>query len=57
MELNCDLLSMSATPIPRTMMLSNFGDMDVSLLKEKPNNRKDIITLLKPESKINEFGH
>ena len=52
---NCDILSMSATPIPRTMMLSNFGDMDVSLLKEKPNNRKDIITLVKPESKINEL--
>ena len=52
---NCDILSMSATPIPRTMMLSNFGDMDVSLLKEKPNNRKDIITLAKPESKINEL--
>ena len=52
---NCDILSMSATPIPRTMMLSNFGDMDVSLLKEKPNNRKDIITLAKPERKINEL--
>tara|TARA_Y100000590_G_scaffold414048_1_gene510530 strand:- start:6882 stop:8933 length:2052 start_codon:yes stop_codon:yes gene_type:complete len=52
---NCDLLSMSATPIPRTMMLSSFGDMDVSLLKEKPKNRKNVITLIKPEDKIPEL--
>ncbi len=52
---DCDLLLMSATPIPRTMMLSFFGDMDVSLLKEKPKNRKDVITLVKPESKISEL--
>ena len=36
-------------------MLSFFGDMDVSLLKEKPKNRKDVITLVKPESKISEL--
>ena len=52
---NCDLLSMSATPIPRTMMLSFFGDMDVSTLREKPKNRKEIITLLKPENKVSEL--
>ncbi len=52
---NCDLLSMSATPIPRTMMLSFFGDMDVSVLKEKPKNRKDVVTLIKPENKISEL--
>jgi len=52
---NCDLLSMSATPIPRTMMLSFFGDMDVSILKEKPKNRKDVVTLIKPENKISEL--
>ena len=52
---NCDVLLMSATPIPRTMMLSIFGDMDVSILKEKPKNRKDVITLTKPENKINEL--
>ena len=52
---DCDMLSMSATPIPRTMMLSFFGDMDVSILNEKPKNRKDVITLLKPENKISEL--
>ena len=46
---------MSATPIPRTMMLSFFGDMDISRLREKPKNRKDIITLIKPENKISEL--
>ena len=34
---------MSATPIPRTMMMSMYGDMDVSKLDEK-QNRKSIIT-------------
>ena len=52
---NCDLLLISATPIPRTMMLTFFGDMDVSRLKEKPKYRKNILTLTKPENKINEL--
>ncbi len=52
---NCDLLLMSATPIPRTMMLSFFGDMDISKIIEKPANRKKIITLSKPEKKIEEL--
>ena len=52
---NCDVLLMSATPIPRTMMMSNFGDMDISKITEKPSFRKNIITLSKPESKINEL--
>ncbi len=52
---NCDLLLMSATPIPRTMMLSFFGDMDISRLKEKPKNRHEILTLVKPERKIEEI--
>jgi ATP-dependent DNA helicase RecG len=52
---NCDVLVMSATPIPRTMMLSFFGDMDISRLREKPKNRKDIVTLIKPENKISEL--
>ena len=52
---NCDLLLMSATPIPRTMIMSLYGDMDISKITEKPANRKKIITLSKPEKKINEL--
>ena len=51
---NCDILLMSATPIPRTLILSIYGDMDVSRLIEKPMHRKEIITLSKPEDKIDE---
>ena len=51
---NCDILLMSATPIPRTLILAIYGDMDVSKLIEKPSNRKEIITLSKPEEKVNE---
>ena len=42
---------MSATPIPRTMMMSVYGDMDISIISEKPAKRKNIITLSKPEKK------
>ena len=52
---NCDLLLMSATPIPRTMMMSLYGDMDISKINEKPSIRKTILTLSKPEKKINEL--
>ncbi len=52
---NCDLLLMSATPIPRTMMMSLYGDMDLSKISEKPSIRKKIITISKPEKKINEI--
>ena len=51
---DCDILLMSATPIPRTLVMAVYGDMDVSRLVEKPINRKDIITLSKPEKKIDE---
>jgi len=46
---------MSATPIPRTMMMSIYGDMDTSRLMEKPVQRKKTITLSKPENKINDL--
>ena len=52
---NCDILLMSATPIPRTMMMSVYGDMDTSRLTEKPIQRKKIITLSKPEHKIDDL--
>ena len=51
---NCDVLVMSATPIPRTMIMTIFGDMDTSIIKTKPINRKDIITYSKPDTKLNE---
>ena len=49
---NCDVLLMSATPIPRTLTMSIYGDMDISLIKEKPNHRKEVKTYSKLESKF-----
>jgi len=51
----CDILLMSATPIPRTLAMTSYGDMDVSRLINKPSDRKPIITLSKPEEKIDEI--
>ena len=52
---DCDILLMSATPIPRTLTMTIYGDMDISLIKQKPKFRKKIITYTKLDSKINEI--
>ena len=44
-------LMMSATPIPRTLALSMFGDLDISVIKTMPPGRKPVITYVAPESK------
>jgi ATP-dependent DNA helicase RecG len=49
-----DVLVLSATPIPRTLVLTYFGDMDISELREKPAGRQPIDTRAVPNSRINE---
>ncbi len=51
---NVDVLYMSATPIPRTLALTIFKDMDITEIKTKPLNRKPKITKLYKTSKIKE---
>ena len=43
---NTHILTMTATPIPRTLMMANYGEMDVSFIREKPPGRQEIATKL-----------
>ena len=49
-----DVLVLSATPIPRTLVLTYFGDMDISELREKPAGRQPIDTRAVPANRLNE---
>jgi ATP-dependent DNA helicase RecG len=49
-----DVLVMTATPIPRTLLMTHYGDLDVSRLTEKPAGRKPVITTLASLDRLDE---
>ncbi len=56
-DADTDVLVMTATPIPRTLLLTNYGDMETSQLTDKPAGRKPITTRVLPVDRIDELLH
>ncbi|MCQ2562479.1 MAG: DEAD/DEAH box helicase [Alphaproteobacteria bacterium] len=52
---NPDMLALSATPIPRTLSMTVYGDMDISVIKEKPAGRLPIKTTKLPINRVNDL--
>ncbi|MCD8286579.1 MAG: ATP-dependent DNA helicase RecG [Clostridia bacterium] len=52
---SCDVIVMSATPIPRTLSLIWYGDLDITTIKDKPKDRQEISTSIIPERKYTDM--
>lgn len=52
---NTHILTMTATPIPRTLMMANYGEMDVSFIRNKPKGRQEVVTKVVSTKRIEEI--
>ena len=50
-----DVLVMTATPIPRSLALSQYGEMDLTVLREKPAGRKPVKTVIVSDTRVHEI--